>query len=378
MKKKKTRVILLAVLISFAFFFLLERDFLPGISGKSLQQKGFEILEKIVNLIKDDYVDKPDPSKTMEGAFRGMVDSLDILSSYLNKPMVARHKLRKKNTLMESGIILYKKYGSYPLVIGLIENSPAEKKGIKIGQYISGLNGKSTLEMSMYEANLYLKDTKKSTIHLNILQSNEEKNITLERALLFKEPVSFAPENKTNGILKIHKLFSPAVSQIKKEILPQLKSINKPLIVDLRNCHEGEIEEARKFINVFLKSKKIGFFEKKNGKREIFSCPNGAEMERLPLIIWTNPATIGPAEVVAGVLQKYRKAKIIGFQTPGLIAKQNFYSLEDGSGLLLTSAVFQISPEEKIWGKGIKPDVKIECETRCTSTYLKESFKFLL
>jgi carboxyl-terminal processing protease len=143
--------------------------------------------------------------------------------------------------------------------------------------------------------------------------------------------------------------------------------------LDLRNCHEGDIEESRKLINLFLKSPNIGYFETKGGTKEILSCPDDAELEKLPLVIWTNQATIGPAEAVVGVLKEFKRAKIIGLPTLGLVAKQNFFVLDDGSGLLLTSGIFHLRSGEKLWEKGIKPDIKINEEDQTLSTYLKKS-----
>jgi carboxyl-terminal processing protease len=76
---------------------------------------------------------------------------------------------------------------------------------------------------------------------------------------------------------------------------------------------------------------------------------------------------------VAGVLKEFKRAKVIGLQTLGLVAKQNFAVLEDGSGLLLTSGIFHLSSGEKLWEQGIKPDIKINGEDQSSSTYLKKS-----
>lgn len=375
---KRTRFILLAILISVSLFFLLEKNFLPGITQKLSPQKSFNILGHVVSLIKNDYVEEPSPEKTMEGAFKGLVDSLDILSSYLNKEMVTLYNGRKEISMMETGIILYKQYGSYPVVVGIKENSPADKKGIKVGQFISNIDNRSTLEMSMLEANLYLQAKKGGPVHLTTLQSDNNNDVSLERIQLFSEFFSFIPDEKTSGILQIHRLYSPCTNRIKEKILPQLKQAKKPLIIDLRNCYEGDIDEARKFINLFLEADKIGYFEKRGGIREFLSCPDKAELERLPLIIWTNQATMGAAETVAAVLKEHKKARIIGLTTPGLAAKQDFFILDDGSGLLLTSAIFQIDTKNKIWQKGITPDKKIKSDDQSLKFYLKETYSLPL
>lgn len=375
--QKRIRIILLTILIAASLFFILDKTFLPGLSATFSPDDTFKILGSVIKLIKDDYVEEPDPSQTMEGAFRGMVDSLDILSSYLDKEGVAKYLQRKEPGLKGIGVVLYKGNGPFPIVIGVKEKSPAEKNGIKVGELIGTLDGQSTLMMSMLEANLYLKSKEVKSVNLKILGSNKDRDVSIKRALLYKEPFSYSSAKDTSGILKIHHLFPPCVDKIKEKILPQLKPQKKPLILDMRDCHEGEIGEAQQLINLFLHAEKIGYFEKKGGITTDLSCHGKAELSKLPLVIWTNQATIGPAEITAGVLKEYKKAKIIGLQTLGLAARQNFFAFEDGSGLVLTSEVFHLDSKKKLWREGITPDVKIEGKDHSSSIYIEKTQKLL-
>jgi C-terminal peptidase prc len=373
MTKKRARILLFAVLVLVFLFFLLEKSSLPGLLSKLSPDRNFELLGRVIQLIKNDYIEEANPDKTMKGAFKGMVDSLDVLSSYLDKESMLRYSQRKEPNLKDIGIVLYKRYGSFPQVIGINENSPAEKKGIQLGDFISSLDGRSTLTMSMTEANLYLKDRDKKTLKLRIFKREETREVSVERTLLFEKPFSYAKAKGTSGILKIHQLYPPCVKKIRQEIIPGLKPEKRTFILDLRDCYEGEIEEAKKLVNLFLKSPNIGYFETKGGTKEILSCPEYAELEKLPLVIWTNQATIGPAEAVAGVLKEFKRGKIIGHPTLGLVAKQNIFVLDDGSGLLLTSGIFYLRSGEKVWEKGIKPDIKINGEDQSLNAYLKKS-----
>lgn len=380
MTVKRVKFLLLILLIGTSLFLLLERNFLPGLSSKDSDYERYTLLARVAKLIQNEYVEAPNPSKTMEGAFKGLVGSLDTLSTYLDKENVIRYRQRKEKDIKDIGIILYKKFGLFPQVVGIIENSPAEKKGIKIGDYISAMDNRSTLMMSLIEANLFLQAKNESPIDLKVLKRFSSEDATVlkvARKQLFKEHFSYSLAKGTSGILKIHKLYPDCVSRIKEKALPRLKQQKRPLILDLRNCYEGEIEEAQKLINLFMTSPKIGYFEKKGKAKEILSCTEEVELEKLPLIIWTNQATIGPAEAVASVLKEFRKAKIIGLQTGGLVAKQLFFTFEDESGLLLTSGVFTLGSGKKLWEKGVKPDIKINKETQSQPEYLKKTHNIL-
>lgn len=371
---KKERLFLIVVLTAVLLFFLFHKGILPGITSKLSPYKSFKLLGTVIGLVKSEYIVEVNPEKTMKGALKGLIDSLDVLSSYLDKARATKYLELKKADFMDIGIILSKRHSSFPVVvIGVIENSPAEKIGIKIGDIISRLDGQSTLMMSLIEAKLHLKDKEKKPVKLKILRDNDTPELNVERKLLFDKPYSFSQLEGTNGILKIHHLYSPCVRMIKKKILPVLKSKKKALILDLRNCHEGDFEEALKLIKLFLKANKIGYFERHNGVKEMLSVNEYAVLEKMPLAIWTNQATIGPAEAVAAVLQEMRQAKIIGVPTPGLVAAQKLFSLEDGSALLLTTGIFHLKSGRKLWGKGIKPDVKIEIKDQKYESFLKST-----
>jgi len=377
MKIEKSRWLIFFVLIATCLFFLFEKDFLSGISSKFTPDNSFELLGTIIRLIKSDYIEEAEPAKTMEGAFRGMIHSLDMLSSYLDRENTRKFIQPQKTSFKDVGIILFKRYGFFPLVVGVVENSPAEKGGIKIGDSVSALDDQSTLLWGLVETNLYLKNKDPKPVKIRIIRENSTQEIKLERAALYSHPFSFSPQKETSGILKIHHFFPPLTEEVKQRLLPQIKNWKKPLILDLRNCHEGDFEEAGSLINLFLKAENIGYFKKKEDTRDILSLPKDAELENLPLIVWVNQGTVGPAELVAGVLKSSKRAKIIGIQTPGLVAKQDLFSLANGDALLLTTGTFYLASGEELWGRGVAVDAKVETSEPTQKSYLEKTLNLI-
>ena len=374
---KNTKVLLLTVLIAVVFFFFIPKKFLPNISQKSSSDENLVLLKNVADLIKNYYVEEPNALKTMKGAIRGLIGPLDPLSSYLDEQNVKKHKNPISAELMETGIVVYKKFGTYPVVIGVKENSPAKDAGIKVGDTLSEMDGQPLLELSMQEANLYLKDTGEKPVKLKILRTEDSEEMSLQRKRLHDTPFTYVPQKNTSGILKIHSLYPPFGTKFEQTLLPSLKTKKEALIIDLRNCHEGEIGESLRFINHFLQSDRVGYFQGKNGEKEYLACPKIPELEGLPLILWTNNATIGPAEAVAGILMKFQRAKTIGLKTPGLLVKQDFYPLEDGSALLLTSRIFYFRDGKELWLKGITPDSEIKEKNPDFDLYLKKTYELL-
>ena len=344
MKRIRIRILLITLLVLSSIFFIFQSDILSGLSSQRTPRGVLWIIEEVVRHIKEDYLVEPDPSQTMEGAFKGLVNSLDEFSSYLTRDAVDKYRQREDADLNDIGIVLYKKFRTFPVVIGVREESPASEKGIQIGDTITALDGKSTLQMSMPEANLYLTDKSTDPVQIRLLSLNENKEINVERRRLFEQPYSFQDMEGTCGLLTVFRLDSSFLQKFKDAMVPRLLTQHLPLIIDLRNCSQGDTAVIPKFVNLFLQSSNIGYFKMKGGKKDVLSCPSSPVLAQLPLLIWVNQATIGPAEAVAAVLQKNLRAKIIGFSTPGLVASQKFISLEDGSVACYGSATSRRRP----------------------------------
>ena len=377
LRTRKARILLLTSFVAAFLFFWLARSVLPGGPQRGSSGRDFNPLATVIRYIKSDYLEEPDPKKTMEGAFQGLVNALDVLSSYLDKPAVAKYTNPQKLQFKDIGAILYKRYGAFPLVIGIVANSPADKAGIKIGDYLSALDERSTLIWSLTEIQLYLKDGAATPVKLRLIRDNSTKEMTVVHSDIYPKSLTETPLNGTAGIVRIHHFHPSLIADFKTSVLPRLKGQKAPLIIDLRDCHEGELKEARTFLNLFLKADKIGYLERKGAVKDYWACPEEALLESLPLIVWVNQASIGPAEVAAGVMRDLKRAKIVGLPTPGLTAKQDLFALDNGDALLLTTGVFCFVSGEKLWGKGVAPDEKLDLDKTDDKAYIEKTLGLL-
>jgi C-terminal peptidase prc len=309
----------------------------------------------------------------VDGSFRGLVNSLDGLSSYLDAENTARYKEQKGVPLKSPGLVVFKRYGAFPQVTGVIESSPAEKQGFLLGDLLTEINGKATAAMSLEEVNLLLRDKEERPLSIKVLRDDKTIDISVDRALLSPEPMAFSNQAGSSGIVKVARMAAPCVAEIKTQVLPALKSGQKPLILDLRNCAEGDFEEARLFLNLFLRMESYGYFEKKGAAKETLAIPDEPPLPDLPLIVWTNQGTLGPAEAVAAVFREFGRAKVVGLATPGLAARFEHFPLEDGSSVLLTSGIFCLNSGVELWGRGVEPDVPLETEDQSFQSYLKKT-----
>ena len=370
---KKTRAILLTVIFSLCLVFLLEMTYLRGISTRSSAPKNLMLMEAVIHLIRNDYLEEKDPLQTMDGAFKGLVNSLDGQSSYLDAENTTRYLEQKGAALKGPGIVVFKRYGAFPQVTGIIESSPAEKQGLQIGDLLTEINAQATPAMSLEEVNLRLYDIGELPLSLKVLREEKTIDVKVDRVLLFPEPAVQVNQEGTSGILRISRMSPPCVSEIRTKVLPGLVAGKKPLIIDLRNCADGDFEEARQFINLFLKTESLGYFEKKGEAKEVLASLEEPVLAKLPLIVWTNQGTLGPAEAVAAVLKDFGRAKVVGLATPGLAAKHEYFPLADGTSVLLTSGVFCLNSGVQLWGRGVEPDVSVEVDDQSLQSYLKKT-----
>jgi C-terminal peptidase prc len=370
---KKTKAILLTVLFGLALVFLLEMTYLRGVSSRSTPPKNLYLLEAVIRLIRNDYLDEQDPLQTMDGSFRGLVNSLDGLSSYLDAENTTRYLEQKGVPLKSPGVVVFKRYGAFPQVAGIIEGSPAEKQGLLIGDLLTEINGKPTPAMSLVEVNLGLGDKNELPLNLKVLRAEKTIDVKLDRAILSPGPAIYISQEGSSGILSVARISPPCVSEVRSKILPGIRNGKKPLIIDLRNCADGDFEEARQFINLFLRTESLGYFERKGAAKEIVAAPDEPVLANIPLIVWTNLGTHGPAEAVAAVLRESGRAKVVGLATPGLAAEHEYFQLEDGTSVLLTSGVFCLNSGVPLWGSGAEPDVELEMDDQSFQSFLKKT-----
>jgi carboxyl-terminal processing protease len=375
MKVPKYRWALWAATLAAAVFFTLETGLLPRGHG-AVAPRGFELLDTLMAHIRNDYLEERDPVRTAEGTFRGLVNSLDPLSAYLPKELAAGYKARAGRGT-ETGMVVLKRYASFPQVAAVIGNSPAEAAGVQLGDLVSAIGGRSTLSMSLAEVKLLLRGADEKPVEIRVLRGNDTHNLTVGRAVLFPAAYAFARAAGQPARLTIHRFDDGLAEAVRREVGPAVKGRKVPLVLDLRSCQDGTIDEARKLVNLFVKTADAGRFEGRDGATETLSCPAEAELGSVPLVVWTDAATAGPAEFAAGLLQEVRKAKIVGFKTPGLVGRTALFPLKDDSLVVLTSAVFSLPSGRRLWEEGLTPDAAIPADKLSEKTYLEKTLPLL-
>ena len=359
MKIPKSRLALLAGFAIALVFFIFQMNLLPGIKPRPGREKGFTLLATLMDIIRHDYLEETDPLRTADGAYRGLVNSLDALSCYLNRSLTPRYLAGTENAT-GPGIVIFKRYNDFPQVRGVIAGSPADKAGVGIGDVVSAIDGRDTLRMSLTEANLDLLGTDEKPVRLKVIRGRDTLELSVGRARLHPKPSSFVRTGDGPPILAVHRFSAPLAADAQQDVRLLVGDTRTSLVIDLRYCFEGDYEEARAFVNLFLRTSSIGSFGKKGRVREKLAAAAEPAAAELPLVVWVGPGTMGPAELVAGVLQELGRATLVGTETLGLVAKREFFPLKDGSSILLTTEIFSLPSGRLLWNDGVHPDAKLE------------------
>jgi len=382
MKSRNLNLYLLAVLILMATVLLLDRRFLPARSPLSrFNPTDAELISTVMNLIKTDYLEEPNPVRIGEGAYRGLVNSLDPLSAYLDRDLGNRY-LNQKAPVRDTGLVLYKKYGLFPVVVTVRENSPAAEAGLKVGDAISAINDRNTMNMSLLEVQLLLQaDPKVSDpqpVKLRIVRGSDTLEKEIQRNFIFKESCSMTAG--PSGLVIVHPsaIYEGASESISKQLRARLKTQPRPnaVVLDLRNCWLGSLEEARKIINLFIQDSEAAFIQARDRKQPL-SCSDSPAFPEIKLFIWVNQATAGAAEVVAGVLKDLNRAKVIGLETPGLAGLQEIFPLSDGSLVVLTTAVYTLKSGTRLWENPVPLDAKLTYSEKIDQAFLEKTKEML-
>lgn len=382
MKFNKLNVYLLVIILLLTAILLLDKRFLPAKSPlPQFSPSNADLVSTVMNYIKTDYLEEPNPARITEGAYRGLINSLDPLSAYLDKDLASRY-LNRKIPVKGTGLIIFKKYGVFPMVVAVMENSPAAVAGLKVGDNISAINDRNTMNLSLLETSLLLEaepgPNGQPPVRLRVLRGSETLEIQVNRDFLLRDNLKFSAG--PSGLVVLHptSIYQGLAAEISKTLKARLKTrpVPRAAVLDLRDCWGGDYEEARKLINLFIKVEEAASLESRSQK-QVIACSDSPEFPNLKLFIWVNQATAGPAELVGGVLKDLNRAQTIGLETPGLAGVQESFPLADGSLVVLTTAVFSLKSGTKLWDNSLPLDVKLSYSESMDKLYQDKTLSLL-
>ncbi len=329
-------------------------------------QKGFEhlrVFEDVVSLISGAYVEDVNVDKVMEGAMRGLAESLDPSSAYLPPDEVAL--IEKKTPLGDGdpGLTITRQF--YLRVLGVKDGSPAARAGLRSGDFVRAIDGKPTRDMSAFTGTRLLRGAVGSTVKVVIIRGNaaEPHDITLTRDKIDATSVTSEMISKDMvGVLRIKTFAATGVADALRQQAEKLQQQGaKGLVIDIRGIADGSYDEAIKAAQVFIASGTITMRAgRDNANKEEITVPAGNTAITLPTVVLQSFGTSGPAEVFAAAMSGNKRAELVGERTAGLAAEQHLVKLPQNFGLWMTYRRYFTSANVAILEKGLAPDVVAE------------------
>ena len=333
--------------------------------------------------IKNDYVESVDDRNLLENAIRGMLEGLDPHSTYLDKDSYKELQEGTTGEFGGLGIEVGMEDG-FVKVISPIDDTPADRAGIKAGDLIIRLDDKAVKGMMLNDAVKLMRGKPGSDITLTVVREGVEKplEITITRDIITVKSVRGETLEPGYAYIRVSNFQSHTAEDLRKS-LETLKQENdnqiQGLILDLRNNPGGILNAAVGVSDLFLDSGLIVYTEGriKDSKLQFNAKPSDI-LRDAPIIVLVNGGSASASEIVAGALQDHNRAIIMGEQTFGKGSVQTILPMNDESALKLTTARYYTPSGRSIQASGIEPDiiiqnVRVDGIVDSTSGQIKES-----
>ncbi len=316
-----------------------------------------KILEKYVDR------DKLDPQKNIEGATKGLVESLDDpYSEFLNAEETKAFKQDLTGEFYGVGMEISKKDGAI-IVIAPLPNSPAEKAGILPGDQIIKIGEKDTLKMSTTEAANLIRGPKGTKVSLTIYRPslNKTLNIELTRDKINIPSFSYQFLDDNIAYLKFYNFNQPLLLEFYLNSFDILSKNPRGFIIDLRNNPGGYLDIVVEIAGWFLKKGDVIVKEDLgNGNVKLYKNEKDGVLKDIPAVVLINEGTASASEILAGALRDNRGIKLVGQKSFGKGSVQELVNLSNNSSLKITIAHWLTPKGELIEKNGLKPDIEIE------------------
>lgn len=313
--------------------------------------------------VRANYVEQVDDSKLVEGAIEGMLSSLDPHSGYLNSAAYAQLRTTTEGEYGGLGLSVTMEDGAVK-VIAPQAGTPADRAGIKAGDYITHIDGQLLIGFSLDEAVGKMRGPAGSTIRLTVVRPGRDEPIqtTLTREVIRLRPVTWEIKDGI-GVLKIASFSDNVAAQLRDAMTAAERQLgHKPTgwIIDLRSNPGGLLDEAVAMSDLFLNS---GEIVSQRGRRptdvERYFARPGDVTAGAPIVVLIDSGSASASEIVAGALQDNHRAVIMGETSFGKGSVQTVLPLTETTALRLTTARYYTPSGRSVQEGGITPDIRV-------------------
>ncbi len=322
-----------------------------------------KIFGDVLSVIQSSYVEEPNVDNLVQGAIKGMLQTLDPHSSYLTPDMLKQVEVETKGVFGGLGIEIGVKDGILT-VIAPIEDTPAFRAGLQAGDKIVKIEKESTRDMTVMDAVKRLRGEPGTKVTISVVREgvSEPRAYTITRDIIKIKSVKTKTMGEGIAYVKLLQFQQDTSSELEKALQAAGKEKEglKGLVLDLRNNPGGLLDQAVKVADEFIDSGLIVYTDGRieAQKSKYFAHKEGT-YTGFPIVVLVNAGSASASEIVAGALQDHGRAILLGTKTFGKGSVQTILPLEDGSALRLTTARYYTPNGRSIQAKGIEPDIVV-------------------
>ena len=336
-----------------------------AIDAKPNNSAEYKEFQRIFEKVQKDYVKEPKKQEMLDAAISGMLSSLDPHSMYFKDEDFDDFVNFAKGEFGGIGVeIIYE--GNFIKIISPIDDLAAHKAGIQAGDYIIAVNGESVASTGQNKAIRNLRGDPGTKVKITVFRDGENKPREYE---LVRELVKLKPvKNNRDGdvayirVVTFNEHTTVELTKAMKSVLEKSKNPLKGIILDLRNNPGGILEQGVGVAGYFIDS---GVIVTTKGRTEASNSSFSAskftpKAPKVPMVVLINGGSASASEIVAGALQDYKRAILLGTTSFGKGSVQAFMPLDKRSAMKITIAKYYTPKGRFIQGEGIEPDIIVE------------------
>ncbi|HEV8457504.1 MAG TPA: S41 family peptidase [Methylomirabilota bacterium] len=354
-----------------ALLLLLTLSLGGGVASKSNDSaatyENLKLFTEVLSIIQSQYVDEVPPKDVIYGAIKGTLRGLDPHSSFLDPEMYREMQVETSGSFGGLGIEITLK-DDVLTVVAPIEGTPAYRAGIQSGDRIVKIEGLSTKDMQLTDAVKRMRGKPGSKVTISIVREGwaEPKDFPIVREQIRVQSVKSADLEPGIEYVRLRQFQEQTANDLEAALEKLIKNGKggkmQGLVLDLRNNPGGLLTSAVEVTEKFLDGGKLVVYTEGRVRNQNMRFQANAKrvFSDFPMVVLVNQGSASASEIVAGALQDWGRAVVLGTQSFGKGSVQTIIPLSDGSGLRLTTAKYYTPKGRSIHGKGITPDIIVE------------------
>src|SRR5215216_221018 len=348
-------------------------DFIPGAPGVQLEQQAAtpDELETLFvpfweawNIVHEQFVEQPvEDDVLMQGAIRGMMDALGDQQTFYMEPQVYENETSSLQGQYEGIGAYVDTDGDYLTIVSPIEGSPAEKAGILPGDKVIAIDGEDMTGVAPEEARLKVLGPNGTKVTLTVTRKGEPKPLefTITRAQIELRSAEGKMLKDSIAYIDINTFGEKTTQELRSTLDDLLKQNPRGIIIDLRNNPGGYLNTAVEVSSEFIDKGVILYEQYGDGRRDEHKALGNGDATDIPLVVLVNEGSASASEILAGALQDYDRAKLVGVKSYGKGSVQNWVPLSNNEGAARVTIARWLTPDERLIDHlGLTPDVWVE------------------